>query len=138
MTPARTERARCWLRERPSGWSCTAGETRTLNHWFWRPVLCQLSYRRMAAPKGLPYGGPRAKPEVPPPAKAEARSAEGTGRAPSEHDYRVSRCGVCFRQRGQNFESSSRSGSFFRFLVDEYVRDRHVEHASVMIGRLSF
>src|SRR4051812_19650681 len=26
---------------------CTAGETRTLNHWFWRPGLCQLSYRRI-------------------------------------------------------------------------------------------
>jgi hypothetical protein len=45
---------------------------------------------------------------------------------------------VCFRQRGQNFESSIRSGSFFRFFVVEYVRDRQVEHASVMIGRLSF
>jgi len=45
---------------------------------------------------------------------------------------------VCFRQRGQNFESSSRSGSFFRFFVVAYVRDRQVEHANVMIGRLSF
>ena len=52
--------------------------------------------------------------------------------------YRVSRCGVCRRQRGQNFESSTRSGSFFRFFVVAYVRDRHVEHASVMIGLLSF
>jgi hypothetical protein len=52
--------------------------------------------------------------------------------------HRVSRCGVCFRHRGQNFESSIRSGSFFRFLVVAYVRDRQVEHASVMIGRLSF
>jgi len=45
---------------------------------------------------------------------------------------------VCFRQRGQNFESSSRSGSFFRFFVVAYVRDRQVEQANVMIGRLSF
>jgi hypothetical protein len=45
---------------------------------------------------------------------------------------------VCFRHRGQNFDSSSRSWSFFRFFVVAYVRARHVEHASVMIGRLSF
>jgi hypothetical protein len=44
---------------------------------------------------------------------------------------------VCFRHRGQNFESWIRSGSFFRFFVVPYVRDRQVEHASVMIGRLS-
>src|SRR3989442_490494 len=31
--------------------------------------------------------------------------------------HRVSRCAVCLRQRGQNFESSSRSVSFFRFFV---------------------
>jgi hypothetical protein len=30
-----------------------------------------------------------------------------------------------------------RSGSFFRFFVVAYVRDRQVEHASVRIGRLS-
>jgi hypothetical protein len=42
------------------------------------------------------------------------------------------------RHRGQNFESSIRSGSFFRFFVVAYVRDRQVEHARVMIGRLSF
>ena len=59
-------------------------------------------------------------------------------RASMFSNYLVSRCAVCFRQRGQNFESSSRSLSFFRFFVVEYVRDRHVEHASVMIGRLSF
>ena len=52
--------------------------------------------------------------------------------------YRVSRCAVCLRHRGQNFDSSIRSGSFFRFFVVAYVRDRQVEHASVMIGRLSF
>ena len=51
--------------------------------------------------------------------------------------YRVSRCAVCFRHRGQNFDSSRRSWSFLRFFVVEYVRDRQVEHASVMIGRLS-
>jgi hypothetical protein len=45
---------------------------------------------------------------------------------------------VCFRQRGQNFDSSMRSGSFFRFFVVAYVRDRQVEHASVRMGRLSF
>jgi len=53
-------------------------------------------------------------------------------------NYLVSRCAVCLRHRGQNFESSRRSLSFFRFFVVEYVRDRQVEHASVMIGRLSF
>ena len=53
-------------------------------------------------------------------------------------NYLVSRCGVCFRQRGQNFDISSRSGSFLRFFVVAYVRDRHVVQASVMIGRLSF
>jgi len=52
--------------------------------------------------------------------------------------YLVSRCAVCFRHRGQNFDSSMRSGSFFRFFVVEYVRDRHTEHAIVTIGRLSF
>src|SRR4029077_13862247 len=82
----------------------TAGETRTLNHWFWRPGLCQLSYRRIRL----------------------------------HVCQRVSRGAGCFRPRGQNFESSIRSGSFFRFFVVEYVRDRQVEHASVMIGRLSF
>ncbi len=25
---------------------CTGGETRTPNQWFWRPLLCQLSYTR--------------------------------------------------------------------------------------------
>jgi len=41
------------------------------------------------------------------------------------------------RHRGQNFDSSTRSGSFFRFFVVAYVRDRQVVHASVMIGLLS-
>src|SRR3979411_1810774 len=53
-------------------------------------------------------------------------------------NYRVSLCAVCFRHRGQNFESSIRAGSFLRCFVVAYVRDRQVEHASVMIGRLSF
>jgi hypothetical protein len=57
---------------------------------------------------------------------------------PRPHDHRVSRWGVCLRHRGQNFDISRRSGSFFRFFVVEYVRDRQVVHASVMIGRLSF
>src|SRR5207248_3045647 len=78
----------------------TAGETRTLNLRFWRPLLCQLSYRRMR--------------------------------------YLVSRCAVCLRHRGQNFDSSIRSGSLRRLLVVAYVRDRQVEQARVMIGRLSF
>src|SRR6266478_741226 len=80
--------------------SGTAGETRTLNLRFWRPLLCQLSYRRMS--------------------------------------YRVSRCAVCLRHRGQNFDSSKRSWSFFLFFVVAYVRDRQVEQARVMMGRLSF
>jgi len=41
------------------------------------------------------------------------------------------------RHRGQNFESSTRSGSFFRFFVVAYVRERQIEQAMVMIGRLS-
>ena len=45
---------------------------------------------------------------------------------------------MCLRHRGQNFDISRRSGSFFRFFVVEYVRERQVWHASVMIGRLSF
>ena len=75
---------------------------------------------------------------IPPPTKAEARSAEELVEPLLKHDYLVSRWAVCLRQRGQNFESSIRSGSFFRFFVVEYVRDRQVEHARVMIGRLSF
>ena len=51
--------------------------------------------------------------------------------------YRVSLCAVCFRHRGQNFASSTLSGSFFLFFVVAYVRDRQIEHAIVMIGRLS-
>src|SRR4029078_6538547 len=37
--------------------------------------------------------------------------------------YRVSRCAVCLRQRGQNFDSAMRSVSFFPFFVVAYVRD---------------
>ncbi|EON25483.1 50S ribosomal protein L33 [Nocardioides sp. CF8] len=32
-------------------------------------------------------------------------------------DQRVSRCAVCVRQRGQNFDSSMRSGSLRRFFL---------------------
>jgi hypothetical protein len=81
-------------------------------------VLYQLSYRRMS--------------------KSEGRSPEELPELREDLHYRVSRCAVCLRQRGQNFESSIRSGSFFRFFVVAYVRDRQVEHASVMIGLLSF
>jgi hypothetical protein len=100
-------------------------------------VLYQLSYRRKT--EGL-QAAEWAEAPVPPPGKGEGRSPEQlpVPRLSEHHDYRVSRCAVCFRQRGQNFESSIRSGSFFRFFVVEYVRDRQVEHASVMIGRLSF
>src|SRR5207245_11682189 len=88
-------------------------------HWFWGPVLCELSYRRRSRrlrPRGSPVACPCAPPIL---------------------GHRDSRWGVCLRQRGQNLESSSRSGSFFRFFVVPYVRDRQVEHASVMIRRLT-
>ena len=73
-------------------------------------MLCQLSYCRTATQPGADEGV----------------------------HYLVSRCAVCLRHRGQNFDSSTRSGSFFRFFVVAYVRERHTVHASVMIGRLSF
>ena len=38
--------------------------------------------------------------------------------------YLTSLCSVCARHRGQNFLSSSRSGSFRRFFVELYVRSR--------------
>jgi len=37
----------------------------------------------------------------------------------SINNYFTSLCGVCFRQRAQNFFSSNRSGFVFRFLVVE-------------------
>ena len=32
--------------------SCTGGEARTPDTWFWRPVLYQLSYFRVCGSKG--------------------------------------------------------------------------------------
>jgi hypothetical protein len=77
---------------------------------------------------------------------AHTADAEAGGRGilpeagPQEggHGYLVSRCDVWRRQRGQNFDRSRRSGSFFRFFVVAYVRERQMVQASVMIGRLSF
>src|SRR5207247_3057686 len=73
MPPARTGRARAAAGPSPS--LCTAGETRTLNRWFWRPVLYQLSYRRMplvsSGIRRLSAGARR-----PPPVAAEGRSPE--------------------------------------------------------------
>ena len=43
---------------------------------------------------------------------------EPDGRVRAWKSQRVSRCGVWLRQRGQNFESSMRSGSFRRFFGD--------------------
>ena len=102
-------------------------------------MLYQLSYRRTRLNLSRVRRTSTAV-RVPPPDQGEGRSPEQqpVPRLSEHHDYLVSRCAVCFRQRGQNFESSIRSGSFFRFFVVEYVRDRQVEHASVMIGRLSF
>src|SRR4051794_19252635 len=59
------------------------------------------------------------------PERNDARPAEPDGRGLDELDrrgrgstgQRVSRCGVCLRQRGQNFDSSMRSGSFRRFFL---------------------
>jgi hypothetical protein len=39
--------------------------------------------------------------------------------ASGKSNYFTSLCGVCFRQRGQNFFSSIRSGVVFRFFVFE-------------------
>ncbi len=44
---------------------------------------------------------------------------------------------VCFRQRGQNFRSSSRLGSFFLFFSVVYVRSLHSVQASWMTGLFS-
>src|SRR5437773_6997677 len=51
MPPARTGRARAAAGPSPS--LCTAGGTRSLNRWFWRPVLCQLSYCRTTRDAGV-------------------------------------------------------------------------------------
>ena len=51
--------------------------------------------------------------------------------------YRTSRCILCDRHLGQNFFSSRRSGSFRRFLLDEYVRSRQSVQPSVMSERAS-
>src|SRR5438132_10126234 len=66
------------------------GATRTPDPRFWRPLLYQLSYTP------VPVG------------------ANSIRRLPP---YLVSLWAVCFRQRGQNFWISSRSGSFFLFLT---------------------
>src|SRR5260370_25371017 len=66
------------------------GATRTPDLLFWRPLLYQLSYTP------VPVG------------------ANSIRRLPP---YLVSLWAVCFRQRGQNFWISRRSGSFFLFLT---------------------
>src|SRR5438309_2199671 len=67
------------------------GEARTPDLRFWRPPLYRLSY----APSTMPlYAELTAFPR-----------------------YLVSLCKVYLRHRQQNFLSSSRSGSFFLFLV---------------------
>ena len=33
---------------------CTGGRTRTYNQWFWRPLLCQLSYTRKLKAGSIP------------------------------------------------------------------------------------
>src|SRR5438105_15773453 len=67
------------------------GATRTPDPRFWRPLLYQLSYTP------VPVGATSIRRLRPP--------------------YLVSLWAVCFRQRGQNFWISSRSGSFFLFLT---------------------
>src|SRR2546429_9678626 len=67
------------------------GATRTPDPRFWRPLLYQLSYTP------VPVGANSIRRLRPP--------------------YLVSRWAVCFRHRGQNFLTSSRSGSFFLFLT---------------------
>src|SRR5438477_8319241 len=61
--------------ERPLRRSCTAGETRTLNRWFWRPVLYQLSYRRIRLETSR-IRRMSAEARIPPPGKGEGRSPE--------------------------------------------------------------
>src|SRR5688572_32100954 len=58
--------------------------------------------------------------------------------APPTTGQRVSRCAVCLRQRGQNFCSSSRSGSFRRFSSVWYVRSLQSGQASVTNSRSAF
>src|SRR5438105_13042427 len=67
------------------------GATRTPDPRFWRPLLYQLSYT--PSPDGA-NSIRRMRPR-----------------------YFVSRWAVCWRQRGQNFLISSRSGSFFLFFT---------------------
>src|SRR5712692_11655456 len=67
------------------------GATRTPDPRFWRPLLYQLSYTP------VPVGANSIR-------RLRPR-------------YLVSRWAVCFRHRGQNFFTSSRSGSFFLFLT---------------------
>src|SRR6202521_4639342 len=67
------------------------GATRTPDPRFWRPLLYQLSYTP------VPVGANSIRRLLP--------------------RYLVSRWAVCFRHRGQNFLTSSRSGSFFLFLT---------------------
>src|SRR5947209_18756282 len=67
------------------------GATRTPDPRFWRPLLYQLSYTP------VPVGANSIR-------RLRPR-------------YLVSRWAVCFRHRGQNFLTSSRSGSFFLFLT---------------------
>src|SRR5437667_10645030 len=52
-------RIRCtFVRSRATGWDGRRGRTRTDNHWFWRPELCQLSYAPPDPPLlGLPMEG---------------------------------------------------------------------------------
>src|SRR2546421_8732286 len=67
------------------------GATRTPDPRFWRPLLYQLSYTP------VPVGANSIR-------RLRPR-------------YLVSRWAVCLRHRGQNFLTSSRSGSFFLFLT---------------------
>src|SRR2546430_4482801 len=85
------------------------GGNRTPNPRLWRPVLCQLSYwPSLSSLQGLgtrDLGAGRQDTSVQP----------ALALAPSP--YFDSLCDVCFRQKRQNFENSSRSVVFFLFFV---------------------
>ena len=127
------------------GGAGTRGGTRTPNLRIWRPLLCQLSYARLG--RGGPCQGwiipcrPRGRQPGEPSSCSDQRSDRSRQQLTAqscELRYRVSRWAVCLRQRGQNFWSSRRSGSFRRFFSVWYVRSLQSGQASVTSSRSAF